>query len=473
MGINGSINYKDFTYFLLNTKISQLNKTNIYKNIEKIVNKLKVINQLKHRHKYLCLSCIYGAFLGDSIGSSCEFQPPSKDNHKAIFSDKDEVFYPGEVTDDSEMAISAAFAYMDIINEDPSYLQNLLYYYFCIWRNSNPKDLGNTTSNALKNWKGESIEYTKFDYKYIKKENWDSLANGFLMRISTFIVFYYYTHLESIYNTIQNYFSKENTELTDEIINLYLDIYNESSINTEITHPNYECGISSAVFTLMTLTGMVTNDASKIYSLFKIITKSKNFFKCHKDKMENNLAVNIQAKYDKIIKEVENNNISPVYSSMGYYIHAFKLTVYNIKRLADMGKNFENDIYFKIMCDICDFGGDTDTNCAIVGTMIGPLIGYTNFHKYYFDIFIKFIPPERCQYNSAFMYVYVNYLEEKFIQESIKWTNIKEGSHKLEKINIKEGNQLSSQENNKEIKKLNYTSFNKIKEFLIKDMIIK
>ena len=352
MGLGGYESSKDLNDFLLTTKLRHLNKNNIYNNFKKIVKKLEEINLIKHRHKYLCLSCIFGAFLGDSIGSSCEFQPKSKDNHKAIFSGKDEIFEVGELTDDSEMAISAAFAYMDVINEDPSNLQNLIYYYFCIWGNSDPKDIGTATSLALQNWKGESIEETKFNYEFIKKKNWDSLANGFLMRISTFIVFYYYTHIENIYDTIEKYFNTENIELSEEIINLYLDIYNESSINTVITHPNYENCISGAVFTLMTLTGMVTNDASKVYLLFKIITKSEKFNKCHKENTENYLALKIQKKYEQIIKEVENNIESDVYKSMGYYIHGFKLTIYSIKRLADMNKNYDSEIYFKIMCDI-------------------------------------------------------------------------------------------------------------------------
>ena len=67
------------------------------------------------------------------------------------------------------------------------------------------------------------------------------------------------------------------------------------------------------------------------------------------------------------------------------------------------------------MFDICDYGGDTDTNCAIVGAMIGPLIGYKNFKKDLFDKFIRFITIRRCQYTSAFIYVYINYLEEKLL----------------------------------------------------------
>ena len=52
-------------------------------------------------------------------------------------------------------------------------------------------------------------------------------------------------------------------------INLYYDIFIESSKNTEITHPNFENGISSAVFTLLVYVSMVTKDANKAYSLFE------------------------------------------------------------------------------------------------------------------------------------------------------------------------------------------------------------
>ena len=58
-----------------------------------------------------------------------------------------------------------------------------------------------------------------------------------------------------------------------------------SSKSTEITHPNYENAVSSSVFTLMTLTGIVMKKASLVYSLFEIISSSKKF-----DSFCNNLA---------------------------------------------------------------------------------------------------------------------------------------------------------------------------------------
>ena len=53
-----------------------------------------------------------------------------------------------------------------------------------------------------------------------------------------------------------------------------------------------------------------------------------------------------------------------------------------------MGENNKPDLYYKIMCDVCARGGDTDTNCAIVGTMIGQMIRHKNFKKNLLSDFI-------------------------------------------------------------------------------------
>ena len=433
----------------------------IKKNAAKILEKLNEIDIEKDKHKYLCLSCIYGAFLGDSMGSCCEFSPPSKENHTFIFQYTDGIFAPGEVTDDSEMAISAAFAYIDIINEDPSKHQDLLYYYFGLWSRSKPKDIGLATINALKNFKGQNIEKAKFNYQHVKTVNWDSLANGFLMRISTFITYYYFSHLDKIYSTINNY--EKNKEINKDLIDLYNDIYIESSKNTEITHPNYENGISSAVFTLLVLFGMVTKDASEVYSLFIKITSSTNFFDYHqKDKQQKLCCESALKKYKGIIDEVESNKISPVDIMIGYYIHGFKLSIYFVKKLADKKILIEDDAYYKIMCDVCDAGGDTDTNCAIVGVMIGPLIGYKNFNDKYFNTLIKFIPKERPEYNSAFMYIYVDYLEKKFLKEDEKKLKGKTDENKEQTI----------PEKKEKDDKLKKTAFKLIEDFSTKEIDI-
>ena len=414
MGVENNFKHGDIVKDLLNIKLSKLKDDGkiLKSNVQHIEKLLKTLDINKENNKYVSLSCIYGAFLGDSIGSACEFS-----KHKKIFK-KGRLFKPGEITDDSEMALSAAFAYIDSLNNDPSKIQDYLYFYFCLWRGSVPKDIGNTTASALRLWKGEDIKETKFKPEEVKI-NWSSLANGALMRISTFIVYFYYKKLDNLEKTILKCIDIANRKvyLNDDVLNLYFDIFVEVYKNVQITHPNYENGISCAVFSLMVLVGMITKDAKIIYSLFKEISESKKFIDIHKDKDIITYAAKTQEKYKQITSEVESNKPILVYSHMGYYLHAFKLSISYIFKYPDMAANKEKDLYYKIMCDICNKGGDTDTNCAIVGTLIGPLIGYKNFNGDLFKIFIKYIPPKRTQYTSAFIYEYVNYLEQNILNQ--------------------------------------------------------
>ena len=211
--------------------------------------------------------------------------------------------------------------------------------------------------------------------------------------------------LDELYLIIPACFTKDNNQvnLNDDLFNLYLDIYKEVYNNVQITHPNYENGISCAVFTLMTLIGMITKDAKKVYSFFKEISKSEKFLNVHEEILIK-YAKDTQIKYKKIISHIESKEPISVYSHMGYYLHAFTLSVHYIYNFPNISQNEDKDLYYKIMCDICDKGGDTDTNCAIVGTLIGPLIGYKNFNKDLFKIFIEFIPSRRSKFTSAFIY---------------------------------------------------------------------
>ena len=138
-----------------------------------------------------------------------------------------------------------------------------------------------------------------------------------------------------------------------------------------------------------------------------------------KDNLFNYYTKEIQKKFHKIIGGIENNKNIEVNDKMGYYMHGFKLSIYYLKKISQIDPTKEKDLYYKIMCNICNLGGDTDTNCAIVGTMIGPLLGYENCHSQLFDRFIKYFPDNRTQYTSAFMYIYVNYLEEKYLYNSV------------------------------------------------------
>ena len=456
MGIG---NHNEMYNYLLGIKLNNLkNKGKQLKENAAIVLKaLYDLDSEKYYDKYCSLSCIYGAFLGDSIGSCCEFTPESDENHKLIFTEG-HLFNPGEITDDSEMAISAAFGYIDLLDNESSKISDYIYFYFGVWSQSGPKDIGRTTTTALSNFSGKDISIIKFNYEYVKNINWQSLANGALMRISTFIVYFYYSNLIKIKATINNFFAEkkidELNELNDDICQLYFKILIEAYENIKITHPNYENGISCSVFALMTLVGMVTKDAKKMTLIFELISKSQKFIDCHNKIHWEDIAKSSQNKYREIIKEIKRNEKFSVYSQMGYYRHALKLSVLYLYKYPDMGENKDKNLYYKIMCEVCDYGGDTDTNCAIVGTMIGPLIGYKNFKKELFDKFITYIPKRRCQFNSAFIYLYVNHLEKKILN--------KDNNNKVEK------NEKKINGNN-----FNYTALQMIKSFFENSIAIK
>ena len=63
------------------------------------------------------------------------------------------------------------------------------------------------------------------------------------------------------------------------------------------------------------------------------------------------------------------------------------------------------------MNEICNFGGDTDTNCAIVATVLGPIIGFDNFGEE-LKILLNHIPDDRIQYTNALIYYYIDFLEK-------------------------------------------------------------
>ena len=62
---------------------SNINFTLFEKNIKKLKEKIYSIIENKNTNKdiYITLSCIYGAFLADSMGSFCEFTSFNKNNH--------------------------------------------------------------------------------------------------------------------------------------------------------------------------------------------------------------------------------------------------------------------------------------------------------------------------------------------------------------------------------------------------------
>ena len=95
------------------------------------------------------------------------------------------------------MAMSQSFAIMDNSNYT-QINEHLLYYYYVIWFNSHPLDIGITTRNALKHLNINDVNiidnniFSETIKKKIYNENYKSLVNGLLMGISPILSWFLY-----------------------------------------------------------------------------------------------------------------------------------------------------------------------------------------------------------------------------------------------------------------------------------------
>ena len=367
-------------------------------------------NEKENEDAYIILSSIYGAFLADSMGSFCEFKQFNKKNHLEIFSkNTGYVFRPGQVTDDSEMAMSQAYAIMDNGNIE-ELNENLIYYYYLIWYNSHPLDIGITTRNALnilkldENNNIKNLLFTEKIKHQIERKNSGSLANGLLMRISPILCWFYMINKKYIKETLKS-------ENSVKYYELYYKILKNVEKDSQLTHPNRENAVSGAIFIFMGLCAMERIYSGKqILNMLEILFNDNNFEINNEEKILKNHFINIisDIKKEDFIEDIYFGNLSNL---MGYYLHSFKLTLYYLYKFDEMcQKNHKKDIYNKIIFSICDFGGDTDTNAAIVGMILGPLIGINNFDKKYLDIFLNFYSKNRVIYTNAFIYYYAMHL---------------------------------------------------------------
>lgn len=283
--------------------------------------------------------CMMGLFVGDAAGATLEFMrgPFEKDIVKYAMS------MPGggrmnvgkgQVTDDSELAIHLWRA---LYQHDPKdgFPQNDVAKEYIMWHRSDPFDMGMTCSRAF-GYASKADDCCSNALKY----NSLSEANGSLMRIAPLAIWA--------------------KDLPDT------DIITFARIEAMLSHPNQLCQDANAIYCL-TIAYLLRNVGDADGALQYI------------ERYVKDMHPTINGWFDAAMK-IDISTYQCIYN-IGHVKHAFILAFHCLKNKYD----FEQGIFL-----VLQRGGDTDTNAAIVGAMLGALHGYDKIPTYMSEPVLNF-----------------------------------------------------------------------------------
>ena len=276
------------------------------------------------------LGAVIGAFIGDSLGSAVEFQKHvSNDDLNRALSMIGGVFGngPGQVTDDSELAMCILSGLCrNLPNWNPDYIAE----FYKEWIMSNPFDVGMTTRDAFESLPGRNgIEgLARKAMRSSKKNNQSSLSNGSFMRCSPLAVYC--------------------RNMMDEDFVKYI-VTEESSM----THSNPLIHETETLY-ILCISHLIQNPKDKENAIRKVVDYAQR--KCS------------QEAQNWLKDSFDENRAMPGNPKIGFVKIAFDHSFRELLK--------ENIDFTEAMKRVLLLGGDTDTNAAIVGAMIGAYVGY-------------------------------------------------------------------------------------------------
>ncbi|KAG7399455.1 hypothetical protein PHYBOEH_008827 [Phytophthora boehmeriae] len=277
--------------------------------------------------------CAYGAFLGllcgDAAGATLEFSPgviTEPDVSRAMSMPGGGYFKvgKGQITDDSELALSLA---RGLLGHHPSagFPFESVARRYAAWCSSKPFDIGNTCASAFGVTPDTDGNYAAVMTQTAGAYCSASEANGSLMRIAPLAIW-------------------SLGEPTERIVAL-------ARSEATLSHPNVVCQDCNAVYCL----------------LLEHLLRTPGDFQGAVDRGERFVTESVHSVVRQWFLE-ESLDVSNLVclNSAGHVRWAFVLAVYFLR---------QNESYERAIQQTLLKGGDTDTNAAIVGGMIGALHG--------------------------------------------------------------------------------------------------
>lgn len=289
---------------------------------------------------------IYGQLVGDSLGGRYEFKS-SKDVLQMIEKDIGNKIilqllgegpfnlYPGQVTDDSELALCI----LDVISIYHTYDKNEVAQRYIKWYNSSPFDIGQATSISLNNAKSYN-DMINNTIRRDKEGKFPSMSNGSLMRISPIALLYYRGYTKS-------------------------EILNFAEEDTRMTHSDNNVISATRLFVSLLvdiLSGIFDKDI--LY---------KNCLSIESTSLIKKILMDVKGDTKTDPKEgsllIDGTRTLADSTKMGYFGIALHNALYQL---------FNGRSYYQSIIDTLLLGGDTDTNCTICGALLGAYYGYNS-----------------------------------------------------------------------------------------------
>lgn len=286
--------------------------------------------------------CIWGSLIGDALGTRYEFLS-EREAIVAVDGDKENNtvlpmlgggpfgLKPGQITDDGELTVSLLKA---ISSNNGIYDANKVAESYLRWFKSNPFDIGRTTTQAFQiqdSMIRSNLPLYNIVLNNSRTHNMNSLSNGCLMRASPLGILAYF---------------HPNPKL----------IHNLATLDCSMTNPNTDC--INAVEIYITVIAMVLMDYNK-KQIYDGIMKIAN---------EENKKI-IKASWTTRTVTKDHKIYTADGINMGYYGIALQNALYHLFH----GTKFREAMEGTIM-----LGGDTDTNCCILGGILGAKYGLSN-----------------------------------------------------------------------------------------------
>lgn len=307
------------------------------------------------------ITCFLGQMTGDALGARYEFSQSSfhQTPLQVIQQDVDKTGFlpilgggifkvdPGQITDDTEMAL----ALVDVLRKSKKIMGDNILKGYQRWAASQPFDMGNNTRYIFTHPKirtTEDARYLAARYNQQAKDQYgeDNLSNGVLMRISPL----------GIIAAPMMYYSINESPLL-----IASNLINLAGVDTNLSHSSDTAVVASGVF-IAIVAGNIAYGRQGLDLTLEIagtIARQDSQIKGIFDRAINGQLMN-----------------PPPTEKIGFLGTALHLAIHRTIQVAKSEISFH-----RAMVATVELGGDTDTNCAIVGAAIGGLVDLKEIPK--------------------------------------------------------------------------------------------